>query len=313
MRSSFNRSFQSIWYHCPMLPVVLLLLLLSACNRAPSAAQSAAVAQAAQPAILASPLEIKVVRDIVFARPAGSELKLDVYQPAGRPAGQLLPVVLYFHGGGWRSGDKQGGAPYLDFLARRGIVGVSANYRLSGAAQFPAQLEDARAALAWVAEHGAEYGADAERIGVLGTSAGGHLAALLGTAVVEDESSAMRVRAVADWYGPADLRNAGLWPQKSRGMLEQLLGGTPAYKRELAQQASPTAQASAGDPPFLIIHGDRDTIVPVQQSRALRDALQTAGVPVEYVEVAHGGHGDFGRAKTAELLDKTAAFFSSRL
>jgi acetyl esterase/lipase len=248
--------------------------------------------------------------DVTFAQPGGVVLKLDVYRPEHLPAGRKLPVVVYFHGGGWRSGGKKGGAPYLEALAYRGFIGISADYRLSGQASFPAQLDDARAALAWAAQHAGDYGGDGTRIGVCGTSAGAHLAALLGTAGTGDD---VRVRAVADWYGPADLRDASLWPKPSRGMIEELLHGTPAQHQDLAAEASPAAFASAGDPPFLIIHGDKDGTVPVGQSLELRSALETAGVAVQYVEVAGGGHGDFGRARTTELIETMAAFFHSNL
>ena len=287
------------------LTLLLLVVALSGCTRAPAKAQTNASNSALTTGARS---EVRVTRDLTFARNGGSELKLDIYQPWPLPAGQKLPVVIYFHGGGWRSGDKEGGALYLDALARRGFLGISANYRLSGQAKFPAQYADALAAVQWAEEHAADFGGSGPRIGVFGTSAGGHLAALLGTT-----GEANAVRAVADWYGPADLRDAGLWPRKSRGILEQLLGGTPAQQQQLASGASPVAQVSSGDVPFLIVHGDRDDTVPVEQSRILRDALKSAGVPVQYVEVTGGGHGNFGKAKTAELIETTAEFFHSHL
>lgn len=287
-----------------------LLLLLTACARAPQNAQAASTRTPERRAGVEAYAGVKVIRDIAFAQPGRMALKLDVYRPDPLPADQTLPVVIYFHGGGWRSGDKKGGAPYLDVLARRGFVGISANYRLSDQSTFPAQLEDARAAVAWAAEHATDYGGNGARIGVCGTSAGAHLAALLGTAGTGDD---LRIRAVADWYGPADLRDASLWPKASRGMVEQLLGGSPAQKQQLSADASPMAFVSAGDAPFLIIHGDRDDTVPVEQSRSLCDALKAAGVPVQYVEISSGGHGSFGRAKTNKLIETMAAFFHANL
>ena len=287
-----------------------LVLLLCACTRTTRNAEAAATAiPQPQPGAQAY-ANVVVSRDIPFAEPEGKPLKLDVYRPEPTPPGRELPVVIYFHGGGWRSGDKKGGADYLEALARRGFVGVSANYRLSGQATFPAQLEDARAAVAWTAEHVASYGGDGTKVGVFGTSAGAHLASLVGTAGAGNDT---RVRAVADWYGPSDLRDATLWPKASRSMIEQLLGGTPAQNQHLAEEASPLAFVSAGDAPFLIIHGDRDNTVPVGQSRSLRDALESAGVPVQYIEVTAGGHGSFGKAKTNELIETMAAFFHANL
>ena len=211
--------------------------------------------------------------------------RLDLYLPARRPA----PVVVFLHGGGWAHGDKFPcpAAP----LAAAGFAVASVNYRLTTVARFPAQLDDARRAVTWLGDHATTYGLAADRIGVWGVSAGGHLAALLG--------NERRVRAVCDWFGPTDLaafaadaRAAELSPKPQWPLLiTALLGGPVESQPDLVRLADPTRTASADSPPFLILHGDRDEWVPIGQSRRLADALSAAGADVTFTPIRGGGHG----------------------
>jgi acetyl esterase/lipase len=288
----------------------LLALGMPACTGQPANVQPAATRPVRETGIEAYSA-VQVTRDVTYTQPDNIAHMLDIYQPKPLPEDRLLPVVIYLHGGGWRSGDKQKGpsAAYADALARRGFVVVCANYRLSGKpdnAKFPAQLTDAEGVVEWIRDHARDYGGDASRAGAFGTSAGAHLAALLG---VHHE-----VNAVADWYGPADLRSSAGWPRDSRGMIRQLLGAEPEAVPEQAIAASPIALINeTAPPPFLIVHGEKDGTVPIEQSRKLHDALMNAGGNVESIEVPGGGHGEFGRAWTDRLIERTASFFHEKL
>ena len=218
--------------------------------------------------------------------------RLDLYLPAAGSG--PAPVIVFLHGGGWAHGDKSPcpAAALTEF----GFAVASVNYRLSPAAPFPAQLDDARAAVRWLRAHAAEHGLDGNRVGVWGISAGGHLAALLGTA---STGPADAVQAVCDWFGPTDLahfaddaRSAGLtikpqWPL----LIRAFLGGPVDRKAARVAHANPVRTVSAAAPPFLIQHGDRDEWVPLGQSRRLADALAAAGVRHTFAVVRGGGHG----------------------
>ncbi len=228
------------------------------------------------------PHGVRIVRDIEFSRPEGAPpLQLDLYLPAS-PVGPA-PAVIWVHGGAWRVGDR-GFCPDLErYFASRGYAMVNIEYRLSGEWKFPAALEDVRAAVRWVRAHGAEHGIDPERIALWGSSAGAHLAALAASTARSAED---RVQAVVDGYGPTDLARADE-QALSGGMVHdvpdspesQLLGvrlgeADPA----LLRAANPAAHVDAQAPPFLILHGAADLLVPPGQSELLHEALVAAGV-----------------------------------
>lgn len=222
---------------------------------------------------------VVVHRDVPYVGGGHGRQTLDLYLPANA---QGLPIVIYIHGGGYRMGDK---TEIVDVqvtdLLEEGYAVASINYRLSQHAHFPAQIEDCRAAVRWLRAHAERYGLDPDRIGVVGTSAGGHLAALLGTtgnADVFDRGDHLahpsRVQAVVDFYGPVDFLRidrhvAELGLERDPSRAEQLFGGPVAEKRALAVQANPITYVDAEDPPFLLIHGDSDPVVPYRQSEVL--------------------------------------------
>ena len=229
-----------------------------------------------------------VAKDITYCTVDGVELKMDVYYPSeniGR-----FPVTMYVHGGGWSSGDKAQGAGVVEIseLQQAGFLVVSVNYRLAPEYEFPAMIEDVKCAVRSLRAHADEYNLDPNRIGVWGGSAGGHLVNLLGTT---DESAGFdvgeyleyssRVQAVVDMFGPADLtvQFEGGYESASR-----VFGGFDAAL------ASPVTYVTADDPPFLMLHGEKDALVPIEQSDILLAALQAAGVPAELVPVANAGH-----------------------
>jgi len=244
--------------------------------------------------------DVELVRDVQYGRADGVELRMDVARPRARGEGEWLPAIVYFHGGAWQSGSKEDGVPAICYYAQHGFVAASVDYRLSGVARFPAQIEDCRCAVRFLRANAAEYGIDPERIGAMGASSGGHLAALLGLTgdgiTFADkggwEGVSSGVAAVCDLFGPSDFPRM---PRKSLpdaiSATAQFLGGSIDEAPEVYVQASPLTHVHAGAPPFLIIHGAQDPVVPLSQSEFLRDALLQAGAAVEFHAVEGAGHG----------------------
>ena len=237
--------------------------------------------------------EVRVLTDIEFARPEGDPLLLDLYLPA-HPDGPL-PVVIWVHGGGWSLGDKSFCPDLRRWFASSGIAMASIDYRLSGTAPFPAPLGDVRAAIRWLKDSGERYGLKGDAIGLWGASAGAHLAALAALTATERDDA---VRAVVDGYAPTDLLRAdesapeGSLIHDCEGSAEaKLLGARPAAVPDLARAASPVAHVHPGAPPFLILHGDSDLIVPARQSELLYDALAARGCKATLCTIKGLDHG----------------------
>lgn len=241
---------------------------------------------------------IREILDLEFA----PGLRLDIVRPAG---GERLPAILWLHGGAWRMGDRTWRPDFARYFAASGFVMVSLDYTLSGVATFPQPLLDVRAGIRWVREHADDYGIRADALGIWGSSAGGHLAALaglLGSVPALDGEDAgdtdASVQAVVDGYGAGDL----LAPDADNPPTRGLLGGAPADRAELATQASPARQAVASDvPPFLILHGAADDLVPASQSIALYDALAAAGADATLYLIEDFGHGFLNPAGLDEV------------
>jgi acetyl esterase/lipase len=237
---------------------------------------------------------VTVRRDIKFALRLTGPLLLDLYLPAGVGT----PVVIWLHGGGWFTGDRTLAPDLCRYFADRGIAMASVEYRLSGAALFPAQLHDVRAAIRYLRTHAAQWHLDPRRIGVWGSSAGGHLAALAGLTGHldrldgEDESGDASVCAVAESYGPADLsESAAQLPNGAPSPETRLLGGRPDALAAAARAAGPLHQVTPHAPPFQISHGTADTVVPHRHSERLHTALLAAGVDSELFLVDGYRHG----------------------
>ena len=253
---------------------------------------------------------IRELHDIPYVTGGHERQRLDLYLPQGEG---LKPVIVWIHGGAWEAGDKAN-CPAKGMLAR-GYAVVSVGYRLSQHAVFPAQIEDCKAAIRWLRAHAQQYQIDPGHIGVWGASAGGHLVALLGTTgnirdfdVGENLGQSSRVQCVIDWFGPTDFLHYGdpstARADDSKSPVTRLLGGTVADKPELARQSSPVYYVSADAAPFLIMQGDKDPLVPMQQSQSLYAALQQAKVPSDlkiYPGAAHGG-APFGSAESRQLM-----------
>ncbi len=253
-------------------------------------------------------LKHRVLRDLVFSElPGFRPLTLDLHLPDEPPA----PVVLFVHGGGWRLGSRRSFGPNFTAdgsfgrIVSAGFAVASVDYRLSGEANFPAQVDDLRAALSWLRDHAAHYSLDETRIVAWGESAGATLASLL---ALEPDSG---LAGVIDWYGPSDLIAfaARVDPSELAGTREsQWLGGTALELPDAARAASPALRVHADAPPFLIAHGDADAFVPFAQSAEFADALRSQGVPVELTAVPGANHMWNGVADTGPLLDAALDF-----
>ena len=259
-------------------------------------AQSPAVS----PSPVATPVmaETRELRDIPYVVDGHERQRLDLYLPAaGEPA---RPLVVWVHGGGWAGGNKTN-CP-AKWLVARGYVVAAINYRLSQHALYPAQIEDCKAAIRFLRVHAPEYGIKPDRIGAWGASAGGHLVSLLGTTgdlrdldggANPDQSS--KVECVVDWFGPTDFLHYGEPPtpalDTATSAVAKLIGGTIAANPEKARQASPLYFVKKGAPPFLIMHGDKDGLVPLQQSQILESALNKCGTECTLKILPGAGHG----------------------
>ena len=261
--------------------------------------------------------------DLAYVKDGDPNQRLDLVVPAAPGDGNApVPLIVWIHGGGWEQGSYHQNPARA--MAARGYAVASIGYRLSSQAKYPAQLEDCKAAVRWLRAHAAEYGIDPARIGVWGASAGGHLAALLGTTAKEkrfdvgenlDRSSA--VRCVIDSFGPADFFHWGDPPLPAsydtpNTALAHLLGGRLADHEELARLASPVTFVDKDAAPFLIMHGEKDPVVPPQQSVVLDAALRKAGVESTLVIVPGAGHGG-GMFNDPRYLHQMAAFMDRHL
>jgi len=236
-----------------------------------------------RPAVPQGRAEFTIERDIVYASPQGEALRGDLYVPRGEGP---LPTVVVVHGGSWRRGRKESMAPVAEGLAASGYVAFTIDYRLTPTSQFPAQLDDCRAAVRWLRANAATRRVDPSRLAGFGYSAGGHLVALLATAndLPGDAPGPMpRLRAAAIGGAPVDLRRF-----RDNRIMTALLGGTQAEVPDRYAVASPITHVTPDDPPMFLYHGRSDWMVDVEQARAMQAALRAAGVPAELYETGFG-------------------------
>ena len=297
------------------------ILLLAQLAHAKDPSDGGAAGSAEKPLNVPSGTSVK--KDIEYVPRGGNSRMLDLYLPS---SAQSVPLVVFIHAGGWHTLDKGKAAQHALFLLNHGYAVASINYRLSQEAIFPAQIEDCRAAIRFLRARAAMYRIQPEHIGIWGASAGGHLAALLGTSTAADFSTSppkvtplgkadesVRVQCVIDWYGPSDFtRLMGSKAMKTDHAAIKLLGpcASEAELMAKARWASPITYVRGDNPPFLIEHGDADPTVPVEQSRALADALRQAGVEATLKEMPGSGHG--GPAFSHEENQKMVLAFLDR-
>jgi acetyl esterase/lipase len=249
---------------------------------------------------VADPGPSETIRDITYAKVDGVTLALDVHLPKGKAR---APLIVWVHGGAWRSGSKKD-MP-LGKLVADGYAVASADYRLSTQAKFPAQIYDLKAAIRFLRGHGSEWNLPTSKILVAGDSAGGHLAALLGVSngnkdlegdLGNDRGQSSDVQGIISFYGGANLTTI-LKQSTPHGLtvrvpaLELLLGGQPEDVPVLARLASPVFHVDRRDPPLLLLHGDQDPQMPVNQALELWSAYQKAKGPVQLEIVPGAGHG----------------------
>ncbi len=234
-----------------------------------------------EPAI---PDEIEVFRNITFKETNSTKLQLDIYKKKGLPEGS--PAIIFIHGGAWRSGDRGDYLPYLLDYAKKGYVTITISYRLVKQAKFPAAAQDVNCGINWVFQHAEEYGINPERIALLGGSAGGHLAMLIGYSRKEglfNEDCEMEnsgdIKAIVNFYGPVDLTTPYAI---STYQVKDFLNTTYEENPEIFKAASPGTYISSDDPPTITFQGTIDALVPYSQADSLDVWLQRAGVPHDY-------------------------------
>ena len=260
----------------------------------------AALAWCCVPGRAAEMKQTNVVRDVPFANAGDVALKLDLHLPTTSPRS---PIIVWVHGGAWRSGSKA--SMPLGKLVAAGYAVASVDYRLSTQAKFPAQIHDIKAAIRFVRGHGADWKLPTNHIVIAGDSAGGHLAALVGVSnghaelegtLGEDRKQSSAVQGILSFYGGANLTTI-LKQSTPHGLnvrvpaLDLLLGGQPEAVPELARLASPVFHVDRSDPPLLLLHGDQDPQMPINQAHELMGAYKKLNLPA-HLEVVHGAaHG----------------------
>lgn len=268
-----------------------------------------------------------VKENLTYGHADGVELKLDLAHPTGTGP---YPAIVFIHGGGWYQGDRQGYRSQIEEAAKRGYVAVTISYRLmqfdeaqreSASADpiFPAQIHDAKAAVRWLRKNADTYRVDPDRIGVTGSSAGGHLSLLIGLTDPEDKLEgrsgnadvSSRVQAVVNVYGPTEMKSC--YETSSVAWIFRLfMGGTPDEASGTYRDASPVHYVTPDDPPVLTLHGDRDELVSVAQARLLDEAMKAAGASHELLVLEGQGHGFTGAAQRA-ARDAMWDFFGRHL
>jgi acetyl esterase/lipase len=271
------------------------------------------------------PSSVRGEFDIDYAGDENARQKLDLLLPT-EPAGEgPLPVIVYIHGGEWRGGNKREGIAFLIPSVGSGkYAGATLDYRLSNGAIWPAQVHDCKAAVRWLRANAKKYNLDPLRIGVIGASAGGQLAAMLGTSgnidrlegkVGDKLNEPSRVSCVVDEFGPTELLAMSEFPSDIEhdspdSPESRLVGGPIQQRKEAARSASPITYVSSDDPPFLLIHGTDDPLVPYDQSERFLAALQEEGVDAALIKVQGGAHGGF---RSGELDRRIRLFFDKHL
>ena len=270
-----------------------------------------------------------VQRDIHYVPDGDASQTLDVYLP--KDIGEKpLPLVIWIHGGGWRGGNKSGCGSA--FLVGQGYAAASVEYRFSQKAVFPAQIQDCQAAIRFLRANAAKYHLDPDHFGVAGDSAGGHLVALVGTSggkhafasIGGNEDQSDRVQAVCDFYGPADFNTVMKQADADKNVRNVFKFNTPSdpYSNLIGvalnsdeakgDAVSPVHFVSKDNPPFLILHGTHDALVPFAQSEELLAALKGEGVDALLQPFPNAGHGGavFHKPEVHELIK---AFFDKNL
>jgi acetyl esterase/lipase len=248
------------------------------------------------------PPDTRLHGNIPYAKDTLKKHLLDIYIPANAKTG--MPLVVWVHGGAWMQNDKYADMSYMKktitAILNNGFALASIDYRYSTEAVFPAQIQDCNQALEFLYQNASKYGYNKDKIALMGFSAGGHLASLLALShnnqiasfYAPGSKKSFSISAVVDFYGPADFL-AMLKPQEentAKDAVTTLLGASPIDRPDLAKTASPATYIDKNDPPFLIIHGEKDASVPPTQSRLLSAWLTLNKIPNEVIIVKNAPH-----------------------
>jgi acetyl esterase/lipase len=255
-------------------------------------------------------------KDLQYGRGGGEALHLNLGRPAKE--GPPRPCVLVVHGGGWAAGARHHHDAQVKELARRGYVAATVGYRFAPRHPFPAQVEDVKCAVRFLRAHAERYGIDKERLGAVGFSAGAHLSMLLGTMDAGDglegeggwADQPSKVQAVVAWFGPTDF--SAEYPEKSRGIVRNFIGGTLQEKPEQYRLASPIHYVNPGDAPMLLLQGTKDPLVPHDQAFRMIEALSNAGIRGRADILIGAGHG-WGGEELKRTLEASWSWFDEHL
>ena len=253
-----------------------------------------------------------ILRDQSYTGHDGTPLGLDVFEPGG--GGAARPAVLVLHGGSWRGGRRQDLESLAVAAQEQGFVAVNADYSLDAKPAFPAELRDVQAAIRWIRAHAEELGVDPARVGALGISAGGHLAALAATVATGPLTRDARLGAVVTWSAPMNLAAlTGYAPPPTPILwnlaLTDVLGCTVAQCPQTYVADSPVSNVTRDDPPMLLVNSLADPSVPYLQTQAMADRLRVARVPVQLLPIPGSSHAGYA----AQALIPTLAFLRAQL
>lgn len=260
------------------------------------------------------PTGTNTISNVRYADDTVGKHLLDIYLPPGNK--KNTPLIIWVHGGAWMLNDKYADMGYMKNTIRQiiesGYALASIDYRYSTTARFPAQIQDCNQAVDFLYRHADQYGFDKNRIALMGFSAGGHLASLMGLSAnnnindfyAGNSKPGFKIKCVLDYYGPSDLIMISGHPDTSinneRNPVSILLGAMPVDRPDLAKRASPVTYIDRDDPPFFIVQGEKDDMVPNTQSKMLSSWLRIAGVPNELIVVAGAPH--YGEMFDAENI-----------
>ena len=259
-------------------------------------------------------LDYSITPNITYLKANNVELKLDVYAPQN--AQEPVPTLIYFHGGGWIAGAKEERVLQLLPYLERGWAVVNVQYRLANISPAPAAVEDCLCALRWVIRNADQYGFNANKLVVSGTSAGGHLALTTGilpaSAGLDRQcpgEEELKVAAIVNWYGITDVGDL-LEGENIQSYAVQWMGSA-TDRMEIAERVSPLNYVRSDLPPIITIHGDTDTVVPYNHAVQLHQALERAKVPNELITVPGGEHGSFTRNEMLDIYEAIQKFLNT--
>ena len=274
-------------------------------------------------------LAVKLINDVVYETIDGEKLMLDIAIP--KEGDGPFPLIIGLHGGAWKAGSRKdlsrgviwadfgnGSGSLIESLAAKGYVAASVSYRLAPKSKFPAQIQDAKTAVRFLRATAQKYKIDPNHVGVIGFSAGAHLAALMGTTTDPKFAGdkylefSSKVDCVVDFFGPADLTLYTETPGIEASFMVPWLGESSTDHMDVYVDASPVSHAGKGSAPFLILHGTTDIVVPIIHSKRLHAKLTEAGVESELVPVRFKGHGWFGE-EARDSFARTVKFFDRHL